>query len=494
MAIAGRSRRVRFLLGLFALWLVLVSFPVTVVARERISPPGTADAAAAGSSNSLLQEVREYLRRYYVDPLPAESLAKPTVEELIAGLNDPYTVYLGPQEYAEFLESLRGSFSGVGIRLDKVGDYITVVAPLPGSPAERAGVEAGDRVLAADGYSLVGASVEKALTLIRGEPGSAVVLTLERPGRGRFELKLVREVIRVPSVSWELLPEEIGYLRLEEFGTTTAEEVARALSELVPASRGIILDLRGNSGGLLDVAVEVAAQFVPSGPVVQVVDRQRQPEALEAEGGRWVKLPLVVLVDGWTASAAEIVAGAVQDYRTGLLVGERTYGKGSIQSVFELSNGGALKLSVARYRTPLGREVDRKGLEPDLPLADREEQETLARRLILESLRRGRTVWLAAEGADSTDTDTVYRLLAGRAYVPAEAFARLYGAFLEQTGSRVLLRYGPHEVNLKVSGTTAPGTAFKDGTGLWLPLRAVVEGLGGSVRWDGPTKRVEINF
>jgi len=445
--------------------------------------------AAGASSNGILEEVREYLRRYYVDPLPAESLDKSTVEELIAGLSDPYTVYLGPQEYAQFLESLWGTFSGVGIRLDKVGDYITVVAPLAGSPAERAGVKAGDRILAADGHSLVGASVEKALTLIRGEPGSAVVLTLERPGGGRFELRLVREVIEIPSVSWELLPEGIGYLRLEEFGTATAEEAARALSELVPDSRGIILDLRGNSGGLLDVAVEVAAQFLPPGPVVQVVDREGEPEALEAEGGRRVRLPLVVLVDHFTASAAEIVAGAVQDYRIGLLVGERTFGKGSIQSVFELSNGGALKLSVARYRTPLGREVDGKGLVPDYEVADREEQEALARRLLLAGLSRGRTVWLAAEANGGSDS---YRLRGGSAYVPARFFTEVFGASLVRSGRQVVLRYGPYEVYVS-TGHAFPAAWEDDGT-LWLPLRRVAEGLGGRVQYDGRRRIISVAF
>jgi carboxyl-terminal processing protease len=444
----------------------------------------------AASASAVVEEVKEYLRRHYVDPLPPEKLEKASIEEILAQLQDPYTEYLSPKEYKEFLDSLRGDFSGVGLRLEKLGDYIVVVAPIAGSPAERAGIRPGDRILAADGQSLVGTPVEKAVALIRGEPGSSVVLTIWRENQGVINIRLVRERLHVPSAYWKLFPEGIGYLRLDDFGTSAGEEVRQALEVLGPRSKGLILDLRGNPGGLLDSAVEVAGYFVPSGPVAQVIERDQKPELLNTTGRTRLNLPVVVLVDRFTASAAEIVAGAIQDYRTGLLVGERTFGKGSVQSVFELENGGALKLSVARYRTALGREVDKKGIEPDFWVVGRQEQEEYAKALLLGRLRRGRTVKLSPGEAALG-----YWLRGNRAYVSSEFFTRVFGAYVDYPAEqgKVLVRYGPHEVLLEVGEAGQVAAVPRDGV-LWLPLRLVVENLGGEVYWNKANSTITVSF
>lgn len=498
----GLPLRLTVLFLLLVIPLALSSAAATVADRATLA--GGTDGATGGGAVALagpatpqapgvVEEVREYLSRYYVDPLPEEKLGKSSVEELISGLHDPYTAYLSPKDYEEFLESLHGDFSGVGIRLEKVGDYIVVVAPIRGSPAERAGIKPGDRILAVDGHSLLGEPVEKATALIRGEAGTTVVLTIWREQQGRFEVKLVRERVHIPSAYWQLLPDGVGYIRVEDFGVKAGEEVRQAVAELLPKSKGLILDLRGNPGGLLDAAIEVAAIFVPAGPVVQVVERGEQPEILEGNGGGKLKLPLVVLVDRWTASAAEIVAGAIQDYRTGVLVGERTFGKGSVQSVFELSNGGALKLTVARYRTALGREVDKKGIEPDYWVAAREEQEAYARRLLAGGLRPGRTAMLTpASGAAGP---FAFLIKEGRAYVSLDFFSLILGAFTDwkQDRGQVLVRYGPNEVLLE-TGAGGPARAFVEGNRVWLPVRLVVESLGGSVSWDGVKKLITVTF
>lgn len=453
---------------------------------------GQAQSTAAqvpGEEQAVLEEIREYLRHYYVDPLPPEKLEAKTIRALLGGLGDPYTAYLEPEDYAQFLSSLQGSFNGVGLRLEKQDEYIVVVSPIRDSPAARAGIQTGDRILAVDGHSLVGASVERAMRLMRGEAGSPVLLTIWREGRGRWEVRLVRETVHLPSVSWERWSDGTGYIRLEDFAVRAGEEVGQALRELGPV-KGLILDLRGNPGGLLEAAVEVAQAFVPSGPVVQVYERGRAPETLQAKANGRLGLPLVVLVDRGTASAAEIVAGAIQDYRTGVLVGERTFGKGSVQAVFELHNGGALKLSVARYRTALGREVDGRGLEPDYPVTGREDQEAQARRLLAQGLRPGRTLVLVP--GNGVSAPSVFVLRQGRAYVPLRFFTEIlgvYGARQREQGV-VLLRYGPHEILLKEG---AGEVWVADGT-LWLPLRRVVEGLGGSVFWDAGKRIITTLF
>jgi carboxyl-terminal processing protease len=254
----------------------------------------------------------------------------------------------------------------VGVVITAREGYVTVVSPIKGTPGERVGLKPDDRILKVDGKDIRGLNVNAASSLIIGEPGTEVVLEVERDSE-QLSFSITREIIEVNPVEWELLPEKIGYIRLTNFNEHASKRLREALAALSEEKiEGIVLDLRGNPGGLLNQALEVAQEFVPAGPVVFVEERRsdvRRALNSKLKASRW---PLVVLVDGGSASAAEIVAGAVQDREVGLLVGEKTFGKAMIQDVFSLEDGGALKITTGRYLTPSGRDINKEGIVPDV--------------------------------------------------------------------------------------------------------------------------------
>ncbi len=288
---------------------------------------------------------------------------------MLGGLGDPYTTYLSPQEINGLDEQLRGGrFGGIGVYI--VQDPHTgqiLVDPIEGNPAIKAGVRLGDSVLAVDGKSTNGQKLDTVEREIRGPLGSVVSLTLKRHGTGRRDtVQVTRAEIHVPSVRAKI-ENDIEYVRLSDFGTTSADEVRDAMVDGKHHNvRGYILDLRNNGGGLLDAAVSISSLFIPSGPIVSTIDRAGDRDVKDADGRTIDAKPLVLLVNRYTASASEITAGAVQDYRVGTLVGEKTFGKGVVQSLYTLPDKGALKITTARYVTPKGRDIQHKGIMPDV--------------------------------------------------------------------------------------------------------------------------------
>jgi carboxyl-terminal processing protease len=308
----------------------------------------------------------------YVDERDTDTLVYDAIGGLTQGLDD-HSIFLEPDRYKELLEQTSGEYFGVGIEIEHRGDKVYVGRALAGSPAEDAGIEAGDEIVAVDGV-LVGKAGEDALGGIRGERSSRVVLTLMRPGESEpRQISVVRGQVRTPSVVSRRL-DDIAWIHVERFQRRTAAEVGRALAAERKAGKlaGVVLDLRGNPGGYLSQAVEVADFFIAEGPIVSTVDRGPAGQKDTAhKAGTDVDTPLAVLIDGNSASAAEIVAGALQDTGRGTLLGYNSYGKGSVQQFFELSDGSALKLTTARYLTPKGRYIHGSGIEPDLPLGPR---------------------------------------------------------------------------------------------------------------------------
>jgi carboxyl-terminal processing protease len=320
---------------------------------------------------SFFAEVYERIKRDYVDDVDDHTLMEKAVRGMVAAL-DPHSAYLDSSEFEEIRLSTMGSYPGVGIEVAEVGGVVKVLKPIEGSPAQIAGVHAGDQVVRINGQE-VGADLAGAIARMRGPAGSRVELALRRDGSAELiEFELRRAEVEVHSVSYQTLESGYGYVRLTTFSDTTPTELSRAINLLKrdnPSGlKGLVLDLRNNPGGVLESGVAVADDFLERGVIVTADGRT--PEArfqmLATPGDLLDGAPLVVLVNGGSASASEIVAAALKDHGRALLVGHRTYGKGSVQTVMPLPHGGALKLTTSRYFTPSGASIQGTGIVPDV--------------------------------------------------------------------------------------------------------------------------------
>ena len=367
------SRTVHFLV-VFAAGAVLGAGLVLVrgasAGREaRVAPA----AAPVDAAPSLVDEVAERVRRDYVDGLASAQLDRAAVDGMVASL-DPHSAFLDPSEYDAMRVSTAGHYSGVGLEVSEQQGRVVVVTPLAGSPAEQAGVRAGDVLIAIDGENVAGGGLAAALERMRGLAGSTVRLTVARDGEPEpLQFALERSEVHVHTVSAARLPGAYGYLRVTHFNDSTPRDLRRAVSDLQAGAplAGLVLDLRGNPGGVLESAVGVADDFLDSGVIVRAEGRTADSRfEMRASGGDLLHAaPLVVLVDRGSASGAEIVAGALRDHGRATLMGERTFGKGSVQTVVPLRDGLALKLTTSRYFTPSGASIHDRGIDPDVSLA-----------------------------------------------------------------------------------------------------------------------------
>jgi carboxyl-terminal processing protease len=349
------------------------------VLADRQQPPAApaipVAPVVAKSGHDLLDEVAEHVRREYVDPVAPGVLEQAAVEGMVESL-DPHSTFLNAAEFDEMQVSTAGSYSGVGIEVTEQDGKVLVVAPIEGSPAERAGVKTGDVLLEVDGQPVEPGTLDQTIEKMRGHAGSSVHLVLARDGEPEpLKFDLQRSEVHVHTVRAEPLPGRYGYVRITHFSDSTPGDFDAAVLALQSASqaplRGLVLDLRDNPGGVLESAVGVADSFLDSGMIVRADGRTSEArfEMDATEGDLLAGAPVVVLVDHGSASGAEIVAGALRDHGRATLMGERTYGKGSVQTVMPLSNGEALKLTTSRYYTPSGRSIQERGLEPDVKIA-----------------------------------------------------------------------------------------------------------------------------
>ena len=321
------------------------------------------EAPAVVDGRRLFQQVMETVEKQFVDSLPEDSLWKESMLGMVNELHDPHSVFLVANRLKRFREQTTGLYAGLGLRVDVRDGWITVISPLPGSPSEAAGLQTGDRVVKIDGQDTKGLTSEEALLKLRGDPGSHVVLTVERLGvDGRLTYNLARQIIHVRAVQRvAMLPTKVGYLDVSVFSDSTADEVAAGVDSLKKLGmESLVLDLRGNPGGLVEQGAAVSDLFLDPGQEI-VTLRGRTPESnrtfKDKLPQKWPTLPIVVLVDRGSASAAEIVAGALQDHDRAVVVGTTTYGKGSAQSVFDAGTTGALKLTTSLWFTPVGRSI-----------------------------------------------------------------------------------------------------------------------------------------
>lgn len=308
----------------------------------------------------------QVVKGQYVGTAEGPLLMTGSLKGMVNSLGDPYSVYLDPKMYSELMLETKGSFGGVGIVLGVKDKQLTVVAPIEGTPAETAGILSGDLIVKIDGQDTKDMALDEAVGKIRGKEGSKVTLTIQRTGQEAEEYSLTRATIVLKSVSGKILENGIGYIRLSMFSETTGNDFTQKMSELTEQGMtSLILDLRNNPGGLIGESVKVARLLVPQGPIVSVIGKDGERETSQSYLEK-TPLPLVVLINGGSASASEIVAGAIQDTSAGKLIGVKTFGKGSVQRIIPLDKDSAVKITIAEYHTPKDRSIHGKGIEPDI--------------------------------------------------------------------------------------------------------------------------------
>jgi carboxyl-terminal processing protease len=398
--------------------LLLVSGGFLLGARNDLSSalrglvPVVAGSSASLDSYQLQQEVLDKLNSTYYKPVDDTKLHADAIDGMVAGLDDPYTVYWDPTEYASFKESTSGAYTGVGMSVEMKDNLVTVVSTFKGSPAEQAGIRSGDIITSVNGESVQGLSADEVVAKIKGAAGSTVNLELYRPptsatttttvpvgpggtaqttttteagtadlshlppGGDTKEYTLARRTIEIPVTETKIMQagdKKVALINLYTFSQGSAAALRTAVKQAIEVDQvdAIILDLRSNGGGLLNEGVDVASIFIPEGNVVVSTEGIHSPKQVyKATGGAYPDVPLYVLTDPYTASASEIVVGALQDYNRATIVGETTFGKGLVQSIEPLSNGGALKATTAVYLTPKGRDINKKGITPDVVAPD----------------------------------------------------------------------------------------------------------------------------
>ena len=334
----------------------------------------------AGGKNHLdttmLYKVQSILQQKYDGDIDYSKLSEGAAAGAVASLGDPYTVFLNEQNNKELANDLKGELSGIGIEVGQKDGRLTVIAPFDGTPAAKAGIRSGDIIATIDGVATSSITLDQAVNKIRGEKGTAVKLGIVRAGEAPKEIEITREIIDIPSVSYEMKDGLVGYIKIRRFGEDTAALVKSAGASLKSqGAKAVIIDVRDNPGGYLDAAVAVASEFSNKGVVVEERSRNSKPKIQYAiSGGTMTDIPVVMLINGGSASASEILAGALNDSNRALLVGEKTYGKGSVQEVVCLSPvfmnsdcpGASLKVTVARWFTPAGINISKEGIKPEV--------------------------------------------------------------------------------------------------------------------------------
>lgn len=306
---------------------------------------------------------------YYQEDTDKELLIEDAYKGMVSSLGDPYSTYYSEEELQDMLEQTEGIYFGIGayISLDQKTGYSKISGVIDGTPAQEADLRDGDIIYEVDGVSVYGMELTKVVSLIKGEEGTTVHLTLIRDGEADYvEKDVVRRQIETPTVNYEMLEGELGYIQITEFDDVTSDQFAEGLAVLkTQGMKGMILDLRSNPGGNLSTVVDIARMLLPKGLVVYTEDRNGNRQEYHCDGSREFTLPMVVLINGYSASASEILAGAIQDYGMGTLLGTTSYGKGIVQQIVSLKDGSAVKLTVSSYYTPKGRNIHGIGIEPD---------------------------------------------------------------------------------------------------------------------------------
>ena len=339
-----------------------------------------------------LLQVAAIIKTQYLEDVPTEQLMGGAVRGMVNSLNDPYSVYMDEEEFQEFRQHIEGSIGGIGIFVSVQEEKFVVYSVIEGTPASKAGLKKGDIIYKVNNILASEMDVDETVAKMRGEPGTSVEVSVVREGNIK-DFTVVRDVIDIPTVESEVLPNKIGYLRLNLFASNSDEALAEHLDKLKQKKiEGLILDLRDNPGGDLESAVNISRYFLPKGPVVYIVDNKGRTKSMDNNQPEELGVPLVVLINGGSASASEVLAGAIKDTDSGILIGEKTYGKALVQVLIEMRGKDALKLTTAKYLTPNKNDIQAKGIEPNIKVnltAEDEEDTQLKKALdVLEKQLR----------------------------------------------------------------------------------------------------------
>lgn len=354
---------------LFLLFLTLVNYPGALAD----------DATYEGLSN--FTRVLDLIQRNYVEEVDSAKLTNSAIDGMLKTL-DPYSAYLSPERYRELEIGTSGEFGGVGMEVSEEKGVLTVITPIEGSPAEKAGIKPRDQIIEIEGKSTQGMVVQEAVELLRGPRGTAVKITIRRAGEAEPKVvTLIRDKIVVKSVKSELLDNGIGYVRLTQFQDHSSQELRDAITGLEAQNgrelNGLVLDLRNNPGGLLTEAIDIVDEFIDNGLIVSVKGRTREQtrEYYATKNGTFRMFPVVVLVNDGSASASEVVAEALQDSKRAVILGTKTFGKGSVQTIIKLEDGSGLKLTTAKFYAPSGRSINEVGVTPDIKVENSGDQD-----------------------------------------------------------------------------------------------------------------------
>jgi carboxyl-terminal processing protease len=394
-----------FAIGGFAMGIAAAPLAVVV----------TSFAAPSNSDIALIVGVIDLVQRGYVHAIGPDQLTKDALKGMLSRL-DPHSDYMDEKEFRQTRADISGKFGGLGIEISEQDGIPKVIAPIDDTPAAKAGLQPGDLIVAVDGKDTQGLTIEEVVDVLRGAPGTTVKLGISRGAETPFEVTLTRSIIRVQSVKSKLQSNDVGYVRLTQFGEDTASGLATALGKLKSKAgghlKGLVIDLRNDPGGLLSSAVDVASQFLDRGTVVAIrgrLPRQTQVFQVHGKGDTVRGTPVVVLINGASASASEIVAGALQDYHRATVMGTQSFGKGSVQSIIPLAGHGAVRLTTALYFTPSGRSIQAEGITPDIVVEASKDEQVEGALITRESALRGAFSRRPAAGKpkpESADTET----------------------------------------------------------------------------------------
>ncbi len=356
--------------------LVLVSFLFSVafnVSAEEVTA-STERKSLPLEELQRFSEVFDRIKNAYVEPVDDAKVLEDAIKGMISGL-DPHSSYLEPEAFQELQEHTSGEFGGVGIEISLEDGFIRVIAPIDDTPAQKAGIKAGDLITRLDDISVQNMGLDGAIARMRGKPGTPIVLTVIRQGEEKpLDIKILRDVIKVTSIKSKVLGDDIAYIRITQFQGNTGDDLKKTLANLQQDRnlKGVVLDLRNNPGGVLQSAVEVVDAFIDNGMIVYTKGRldSSDTEFLATKQVSIGNVPMVVLINGGSASASEIVAGALQDHHRAVIMGTVSFGKGSVQTILPLTDNRALKLTTARYYTPSGRSIQAQGIVPDVVVED----------------------------------------------------------------------------------------------------------------------------
>jgi carboxyl-terminal processing protease len=389
----------RFRLAAAAAIVAFLAVPaVMVLGQDKGVPkPGTGDKSELYQQLNLFGDVLERIRRDYVEPVDEKTLMENAINGMLSSL-DPHSSYMNPKVYKDMQIQTRGEFGGLGIEVTMESGVIKVVSPIDDTPAAKAGIQSGDLIFALDGEPVQGLTLQEAVEKMRGKVGSTIKISVRRASvKEPFDVTLTRETIKVKSVRFRL-EGDVGYIRVTSFTEQSTSGMLDAIEKMKKEAgtklKGFVLDLRNNPGGLLDQAISMSDAFLDKGEIVSVKARKAEDvQRWNAKAGDVANgMPIVVLVNGGSASASEIVAGALQDHRRAIILGTRTFGKGSVQTIMQVTGGGAIRLTTALYFTPSGRSIQKEGIKPDIEV-EQAKVETIQQRMGFreENLRRSIT-------------------------------------------------------------------------------------------------------